>query len=277
MTPRVWGKRLSSFFMACYRAPDFPTKLRWLGYWRKWAGYPRLTVPYAKDGWITLDERDHLQTEIFLKDSYEPEVWDALAEYATVDEIVWDVGAHIGCISIPAMLDTRVKEVHAFEPNPVQTDLLALNLSLNRGRCIIHPIALSDREEIRELYRWPIEKTPPNTGRSSFAFEISSDVIGVHCATADALAFQKGVPIPTLMKVDVEGWEWHVFQGAQKLLKDAPPKAIVFETANDESGRVLNGELISYLERFGYRVQMIQRPNGAVIGMQNYLATHRTR
>lgn len=132
MQPIV-GKRLSHLLTSYYLGPDHPAKLRLWSWLRRLMRYSRFTIKYANDGWITLDERDYLQHEILTKGCYEPEVWGSLSTFALQDECVWDVGANIGSFAIIAMLDSRVRALHVFEPDPYHADILAYNLRSNRG------------------------------------------------------------------------------------------------------------------------------------------------
>lgn len=244
-------------------------KLRLWTFLRNLTGYARLTLPYGKGGWITVDERCLPQREIFVTGFYEPEVWESLSSRAASDEIVWDVGAHIGSFSIPAMLDSRVKEVHAFEPDPLHAEVLSVNLSLNRGRYILHPLALSNRHEKRTLYHGPLE----NSGLSSLIARSHGQRLEVDCLTADELVFQGGIPAPTLLKVDVEGWESRFFQGAERLLEEYPSKAIVVESEYRAPDEVANPFIANFLEKRGYSIRWIRRSSGLVEPRENFMAT----
>jgi FkbM family methyltransferase len=185
--------------------------------------------------------------------------------------VVWDIGAHIGSFAIQTLLDSRVKEVHAFEPDPLHADILRINLALNKGQYAIYRFALGSQREQRNLYHGPMI----NTGFSSLAIQVSNEVFEVDCRTADELVFQEGIPSPTLMKVDVEGWEFKVLQGAQRLLKECPPKAIVFETECDEFNNPIDHSIIPYLEGLSYKVEKIIRPHGAEDLKENFLALYK--
>lgn len=265
---RVIGRRASRVLRAYYRGPDHPMKLRlWWGLYKR-LHHPRLTIPYARGGWITVDLRDLLQREIFAAGAYESEVWESLAACAVADEIVWDVGAHIGSFSIRALLDQRVKEVHAFEPDPIQADVLAMNLAFNDHRHTIHRCALGSHSGTVKLYRGPLA----NTGLSSLKNPVSAEIVEVPSKTVDELVFKEHLPPPTLMKVDVEDWESHVFEGSQQLLAASPPKAIAFETTCDSSGRIVDGSLLEFLKARGYQISRIQRPSGSMENRENYVA-----
>ncbi len=272
MQPTV-GKMLSRLLMSYYRGPDHPMKLRLWGWFRRVTGAPRLTIPYADGGWIIVDDRCLVQWHVLRAGFAETEVWEALAASFDRDEIFWDIGAHIGVFTIRALLDHRIGQIHAFEPDPLNRERLGENVALNPGsdRCTIHPHALGSRAQRVKLFHGPAT----NTGLSSLRYPVGAETFKVECETADRLVFLKGLLPPTLMKVDTEGWESHVFQGAQRLLSERPPKAIVFEAECDDSGNVLDPTLIDMIRGFDYETRRIQRPSGEINRRENFLAVRR--
>jgi FkbM family methyltransferase len=268
--PSRHGKLFSRFLWAYFRGPDHWAKLRLWSYFRRLTGHPRLTIPYA-GGYLTIDERDYLQRMILSEGSYEPEVWSCLESAAVADEVFWDVGGHVGAMSVKALLDPRFAQVHAFEPDLAQARILKLNLRLNSDRGTVHNLALSDTSGSRAFYR----ATGSNSGMSSLHPVDSGEQLQVRCATIDELVFGEGVAPPTLMKIDVEGWESQVFAGACQLLEKAPPKRIVFESTSDPGGRPIIKSIPEYLARFSYEVEWIRRPSGAVEPNENFCATLR--
>jgi FkbM family methyltransferase len=265
------GKTASHWLQKYYLAPDHPLKLRlWYAVWRL-LGSPYVTIPYAGRGWLAVHLEDWLQRKIFTDGEYEAEVWRALEPYCDEDEVVWDVGAHIGSFSVRAGLHPRVREVHAFEPSVAQGRVLKHNLSLNRGRYQYHPFALSNEAEQRALYHG----LPGNTGQSSLATAVTAQTSQVYCIEADRLIFNDGVPAPTLLKLDVEGWETRVLQGASRLLVECPPKAIVFEAESDRNGRCLEGGIQQLLEENGYEISHLPRPSKEIERRENYVAVLR--
>jgi FkbM family methyltransferase len=270
---RAWGQRTSSLLQAYYFAPDHPFKIRLWRWFRRATGYPRLTVRYGPSAWISIDERDWLQGILWAGRYYEPEVWAALAKFAEGEEVLWDIGAHIGCVTIRAMLDHRIAEIHAFEPEPLTAGILRLNVRLNarRGRCQVHELALSSAAETRLLYQGPAA----NTGLTSLA--ASGTAVGasvrVQCRTIDQLVAD-GTPPPTLMKVDVEDWERHVIAGGHRLMTLTPPKALVIEAVPTRQRTIADQELLRSLECYGYVVQHIARPDGVIQPRENFLAVY---
>ncbi len=250
-------------------------KLRlWYGL-RSALGFPRLTIPYAEHGWITVDERDYLQAQILTEGFYEREVWDVLTRFVEADEVVWDVGAHIGSFALRAMLDQRVREVHAFEPDPMQSEILSYNFRLNKGGTV-HRMGLGNERGTRKLYRGP----RANLGLSSFlenslAAQLGHQVVEVECYRADDLVFSGNIIPPTLLKVDAEGWEFQVLLGARRILTESPPKAIVFESNSDKSGKIENPDLEAFVISGGYAVSRIDRLSGTIESRENFLAVQR--
>jgi FkbM family methyltransferase len=163
------------------------------------------------------------------------------------------------------MLEGGASQVHAFEPNPRTRSRLAFNCSLNRGAYTIHDCALSDRTETRTFFLGP----ESNVGLSSLVPYESAGVAEVRCVTADDFVRDQGLPPPSIMKMDVEGWELRVLQGSEAILRQNPPRAIVFEANPND-----HDELFSFLTRLDFRVSHIARPSGALDVFENYLAVN---
>ena len=148
---------------------------------------------------------------------------------------VWDVGAHMGYHTLAmACLVGSSGHVVAFEPNPHNLERLRTNLDRNPDlaqRVIIVDSALSqDDGEMRF-----VQSSDVDGGRSSGShladallpmvesvYESFTETL-VRCVKADTLLASKAVPLPQVMKVDVEGAEHLVLNGAQQLLSNCRP------------------------------------------------------
>lgn len=270
----VWhlGQRSSAKLLQWYLGPDHPSKLRLWRYVLTALGNPRLSVPYGSGATITLDYRDWLQGTILRTGSYEPEVWTALSSHAGHGAVFWDVGAHIGTFSILACRDSRFRAVHSFEPNPETNRILRKHLALNPGVSrTVHQLALGAANEEQVLTAGPAI----NSGMASLvpSSEENRRQSVVRCVTADKLVFEEGVESPTTMKIDVEGWELEVLRGAERMLAERPPRAIVFEAACENNAPEMDDRAIAhFLEARGYAVTHIRRPDGHLEPRENYLA-----
>jgi len=239
--------------------------------------FPRtyFTVRYADTGVIAVRETDYIEKSILFTGSYEPEVWQSIEAHIQPNDIVWDIGANIGATTVHAIHDSRVSEVHSFEPQPRVLPLLKLNVKLNNGdaKCTIHRFALSDSVGQTSLYT----SDENNTGRSSLLHSDRGRAsVEVSTATIDFVIESNLAPAPTIVKIDVEGWEIHVLRGAGKLFSETPPRAIVFEAQYDAiTDLPSDPELLSLFMHYGYVVRHIQRQHDPIEpASENFLAVH---
>jgi len=147
-------------------------------------------------------------------------------------ELLVDVGANIGTISIPAITRNEFNSVIAFEPNPENYKLLRTNLIMNNieGRFEIHQCAVGNVKTYLDL-----EISPSNSGDHRISVssddgiynESSREKIKVKSTTLDS-AISDVDPNKTLVWVDVQGFEGHVLSGANRILKNKIPIVIEF-------------------------------------------------
>jgi FkbM family methyltransferase len=242
----------------------------WLRRSVRWA---RLTLPYGRRGIITLDERDYLQELILVKGFYEPEVWRALVERAQGGEVFWDVGAHIGAVTLLALQEPRVREVYSFEPDPQTREVLDLHLMLNRAPSMGHACALGGEARQAELVRGPSY----NTGQTRVRLNSEGLAPRIDVRTIDDLVTAGGLSPPTLLKIDVEGLEEAVLRGAGQALRSGQLKAIVFEAESDEKGALRERSLAEVLEESGYLISHVCRPERRIESRENYVAVPQGR
>ena len=136
----------------------------------------------------------------------------------TPTDIVLDIGAQYGVYTILSALSGAY--VHAFEPGVFECGYLEKHLQMNQlTNCEIHRMIVHDNspyptEHFKEVFqrRYPIRdayNTVP------------------HSITLDD--FAKSCPNITMIKIDVEGTEYHVLNGAQKLLATLHPYLLIEE------------------------------------------------
>lgn len=122
---------LSALLIQWYFGPDHPVNIRlWEFIWRL-LGRPRLTIPYANDAYLPVDPHDYVDRTIIIEGFYEPEVWDRLSAFADGEDVLWDVGRHIGSISVRATEHPGLQEIHTVEPNSRTHQVLSMNLGMN--------------------------------------------------------------------------------------------------------------------------------------------------
>jgi FkbM family methyltransferase len=141
---------------------------------------------------------------------------------------LWDIGANIGSICIPAVRRNYLEKAFAFEPEAELHKLLRANIILNEvdGRIATFRTALG-RGHSKEL----LTMSDGNAGDYRIAgTSFESDAMGersrrhqqIDVAPLDDFSdhFEVG---KTLLWIDVQGYEGFVLAGAEKILKSAPP------------------------------------------------------
>ena len=135
---------------------------------------------------------------------------ELLAALLRPADIVWDVGAHHGYVTLCAARKVGARgAVHAFEPSARNRGILLRHIRWNRlSNVTVHPFALSDRNG---------ESRFGGTGTSKmYALGGGAEIVQVRSA---ATLVAQGVCVPpTFMKIDVEGAEGDTLTGAMPVL-----------------------------------------------------------
>lgn len=174
-----------------------------------------------------------------------------LRPYMSKDPVIFDVGSNKG--DWAEILGPNAKEIHLFEPNEV-----LLHYSMVRFESLTNVIyndfGLSSKSEVRPFYYF----TNVNNGLSSIyknqrwideGLPMKEKQIGVN--TLDGY-WEKEIDF---LKIDVEGADYEVLKGADKLLTEKKIKFIQVEHSDHIklSGHSW-GELVEYVRSKGYDV-----------------------
>jgi FkbM family methyltransferase len=159
--------------------------------------------------------------------AHERHVQDTLADVLRPGMTFWDIGAHIGFFSMLASrFVTSSGRVDAFEPFPPNQIRFAKSLKLNQLENVcVHPIALGSRSGITQFHI--------NDSSLMGSLVPQGDVapLPVQCLSADDAA--RTLEPPDVMKIDVEGAELDVLQGAGRLLLSVRPTVLIELTSID--------------------------------------------
>ena len=161
---------------------------------------------------------------------------------------VVDIGAHKGAFSYWFLEAVGPKgRVFAFEPQPLLAARLA-KLAVSRGNLQVENAGVSSKAERRELFL-PDKETSAAASLEKLAGRDDRS-LQVETKTLDEYFARRTMPI-SLMKIDVEGHEMQVFQGAVQLLKQDRP-ALIFECEQRHLTKTTIHDVFHYLEELGY-------------------------
>lgn len=208
--------------------------------------------------------------------------WEAdLSRYmlnsTTKDTAFVDVGANFGyftCLVGSKIGKSGSGKVIAIEANPNIYRLLKKNVKVNWSMCPIFTfdIAVSDTEgEIR--FHIPRDGAA-NASIANSARKSAVDEIVVRSKTLDAITHKGPVDI---MKIDVEGFETAVLNGAHDVINRSPDINIILEWSPEQTksaGYSAEG-LISIFEKHG--LQAYKLPHSRFIGEADWDQLHISR
>lgn len=164
-----------------------------------------------------------------------------------------DVGANVGLYTLMASRAVGPRgRVYAFEPATATHDLLARNVALaGATNVVLERLAVSDAAGTATLLL-NSESGLASLGATGRGRPAGSET--VQCVTIDAYAAEEGVARVSLLKVDVEGLEGHVLQGARELLSRETEIAVLAELSG-ENFRALGfdpGEVVERMRSLGF-------------------------
>jgi FkbM family methyltransferase len=191
---------------------------------------------------------------------YEREVESVLSEVITKDTTFIDVGANIGYFT--TQCSRLAQTVYAFEPVPAVFQRLSRNISLNNCNNVrAFQCAVSKERTSLRFFESKISDGHDSTIKR---FEHDKSIF-VDAVTLDETVEPSAGTI--VMKVDAEGSEMGVLQGASGLIRSGNVSAIVVEWARRIYPRVTN-----LRERFALYSSL-----GAVEVLDDRLGSYRVR
>jgi FkbM family methyltransferase len=170
--------------------------------------------------------------------------WKLLAQVVKPGMTVVEVGANIGVHTIPLARACHPGTLYAFEPQPAVFELLRRNLAANAiGNVVARAEACGAAPGQAGLPPLDYARAHNFGGVSLLAPDDTGATTPV--VTVDSL----GLDRCGLLKVDVEGWEGAVLQGASETIRRCRPRLYV---ENDR--REHQQALISQVAAMGYRL-----------------------
>jgi FkbM family methyltransferase len=196
---------------------------------------------------------------------FESEIIHLLTTLARPDTWVFDVGANIGLMSVPVLQSCSTCRVVSFEPSPNSLPYLqrssAESLYSDRWKVIGKAVS---REAGKLDFTVGRPRDALFEGFKSGARIPDARTVTVPVTTLDEEWRQLGLPIVSVVKIDVEGAEGLVLEGSRTLIETCRPHLIIewhepylraFGTSSDQ--------LLSLADQIGYRIYTV--PSGIPI------------
>jgi FkbM family methyltransferase len=170
----------------------------------------------------------------------ERDLLDDFSAHIAPGAVVWDLGANVGLYTLAAARRAGpTGSVIAFEPAAANVQRLERHVALNRlSNVRIVAAAVADHEGAARLA----------AGTTPSEFHLAAEGDEVPCVTLDAWREREQQPMPSVVKIDVEGAESAVLAGGERTFLAARPR-IYLAVHGDQPDPCR-----AILHRWGYRL-----------------------
>lgn len=205
-------------------------------------------------------------THQLVTQTYQISAIEAMKALLKPGDVFVDVGANVGYLSaVGASLVGPSGQVHAFEPIPIYYEKLTRLATLNPDYSFCFVKAAAGHKNERKAIDFV---TPPHSGGSSMVegfipCHIPRERIEISVQRLDEYLFEHRI-YPTLIKIDVEGYEYFTVIGLEKYLNSTPSRpALIVEIAPRAFKLTGFGpdDIQLFLGRYGYESFSIWNPH----------------
>jgi FkbM family methyltransferase len=195
--------------------------------------------------------------ELCARMNYETEVLDFIDEI-DADQVLYDLGACEGRFALYAAM--RQIRCYAFEPEAANFQAMMENISLNGASVqnFITPVncavgSFSGRAKMHVGQPWAgghHKIVASEAERMDLSFDVVTEQ-EINIVSLDEYVRSAELPKPNYLKIDVDGSELAVLNGAEDILSTPELKKIIFELCTTDRSYQ---QVVSRLNRFGFLV-----------------------
>jgi FkbM family methyltransferase len=182
----------------------------------------------------------------FVRGTYEPETCRAFERFVRPGHVVFDIGGHVGYFTVlSSQLTGSTGRVFTFEPLPTNLQYLRRHIQLNDCTNVsVMELCIGDQSGTAYF------DDSHGTGVGHLS---SSGKLQVRVRSLDEMIAADELPIPDVVKIDVEGAEMLVLEGAKSVLGAHHP-VLILSTHSAELDRLCRERLA----RHGYACETIE-------------------
>jgi len=219
-------------------------------------------MPYKENVKVTVDSNRELRRAAFCY--REPETVEWIEECALDGGTLYDVGANIGAVSLIYAANVVAKEgflpegsVLCFEPLFSTFKKLCENVVINNWNGGILPFSMPLSSKVGKDI---IKLHSIESGSSGHALSKSQDAslsyeldLPVITLTIDYMHYELGFNPPKWLKIDVDGHDYEVLIGAERLIEEGYVKSILIEENNDAE------KIRQFMNKYGFIEKIIYK------------------
>lgn len=208
-----------------------------------------LQLPNSKKLYLKTYGHDHIASILYFRgiDAYEGSTIKLFIKLLKYTDNFFDIGANIGIYALIAAINNFHRKVYAFEPVPKVFDCFKKNVEINKLHNLqIDSAAITNYDGDITLYV-PLE-TIPTSASTLQGFKNDSNPISVRALTIDSFVAMNNISRVDLIKIDTEGTEHMVLEGAKNIMKRDEP-IIICEVLKGRTEKSLH----PVLDNLGYK------------------------
>jgi len=216
--------------------------------------YKIVTVNGSKM-YIYLDD-DGISKDLYLYKEREKFATEYLKSFIEEGDVIIEIGANIGYYVLLESKIAKKGKIFAFEPMPFSRKLLTMNVKLNSVENVeIYPFAIGDQNGEQDFYIYK------EINFSGFNLNPNGNLVStikVRAMTLDNFIEKYlGDTLPTVLRMDVEGFEYNVIKGAMNTIKNCNKLRIFMEIHPHILSQEQLNEILSILENNNFKIKAV--------------------
>ena len=174
-----------------------------------------------------------------------------------------DIGANLGGYIDLVDKNVNIKEIHIFEPS--KKCFIELNKKFKKKNSYINNMAISNSNKTRTFYENEIlSQSSLHNNKNKFYSNLkNTDIYQIKCLTLDQYFKLKNKKSKIdLLKIDAEGEDLKILEGASNLLRKKRVKLIKIEllnSLNKDNNKSNINQIIFLLNKYGYYIDTITK------------------
>ena len=177
-------------------------------------------VKKVNDSFMELNLNDKgISRDLYLYGIREKVATEKMKEILNKDDIVLEIGSNIGYYVL--LESKRVSKIYAVEPVPNNFKMLEKNILLNNLKNVeTYNISIGDKNGISSIY------ISDKSNLHSFVSCVGNKKVDVEMKTLDSFISDK--EFPTVLRMDVEGYEYEILKSSKKFLEKMKKGSWIF-------------------------------------------------
>ena len=241
--------------------------------------YKKITIQNTKIKFFVPNKAVNLRVKRFY--SKEPGTLEWIDNFNNDNIIFWDIGSNIGLFSIYASIKHKKIKVYSFEPSTSNLRVLSRNISVNnlQEKIIINQFPLTLKPNTYQILKETRfqEGCSSNSFGEDFGFDgnkiYNKNSYKVFGNNINNLIENKILEIPDYIKIDVDGIEHLILEGADKYLNSDKIKSISVELNEDFIDQKIRVKKILLDNNFLFvsKNKGEDNPNSKMLSTYNYI------